>query len=728
MKKRRSRRGRRQYSSSRPDRLRIVSCLGGLCLLGWAEPLGGQTLPATLETRGALILENDGDRLIAPDGAVVRWDEIVLEVHHLLIDRSEGIIELGGPLRLSGRETLLLASELDFRQADGTVQASGLRIGRAPIFGELGSITGTLERVQVDDLLLFPHEPRPLSPNFRLRQAEYIVERGQFRGRGAVVGIGRWPVLYWPALNLEPGGLLPEGAFVAGQSSANGVEAGFRATLPVNARLAPGGEIRVLTERGLLLGPAVRYAHRQGDDWFVDGRLASGWIRDQGEPGLDRQGESIGPSRGFIDWSHQSDNREDLSLQIQLQAWSDSEVTRDFRPDLFRGNEYPASFLSATWQPGPGQLNLLTQGDPNGFHPMAERWPELTFQLRPFTPATGWLGQGYASVAVLRETAREEDPALQNTAPPPFADPRLRSERVDTGVQLEYQWTPARGLSLTPGVGGRITHYERARERSDAYTRLLGEISLVARGEITGTFAGVNAVRGIDGLRHRIHPEIAYVWIPRADQGSPFIPLVDRRPTLNRLPRYRLAERADLDAMETTHLLRFGLEQVLETRDPRLGTRSLATLEIWQDWHFTDDPGRSERLPPLQWEGTLHPFPGVDLEIFQRLDHQQALVEESHHRIRLRDRREWEAGLTHYYRQDTFSLLGVDLQRRLNERYTVFFSTLYDIEENLWPETTAGLRQALQDTWEIDYGLRWRNGNAREGRFSFTASAQLLTF
>lgn len=682
----------------------------------------------TLESPGSLILEEDGQRLEAPDGFVLQAEGVWLIGEGFWLDQRTGELILTGPLAMQWEESLFLASAIEYSSSTESLHAEGLRVGRFPIFAEIGSARGDISSVQVSELTLFPHEPRSLSPFFRLREGRYDLEPGRFSGRHATLGIGRWPLLYWPSLTIEEGGLLPSGELLAGSSSRDGISLGTRLFLPVNARVAPGGDVRAFSERGVLLGPGVRYRSRSGDDWNFAGDLQSGWINDRGDRGEDRFGQAIDAQRGYLLWSQVIDNREDLTIQSELHLLSDSEVVRDFRQDRFPGNEYPISYFSATWQPSPWQINLFSQYDPNRDHTQAERLPEIILRRQPFSPADGWLIDVYSGLAVLRERGISPDAEVAPASPLLSEPEDFRSERLEAGVSIEKNLPLVPGWVLTPGIGSRVSHYQRPLAGRDDYTRILGELSLTARGMAQGTFANENKVRGIDGLRHRLHPEVGYLWIPRAEQGQAYIPPIDRRPDLNRLPSYRLAERSDIDLLESTHLLRFGLGQYLETRDPRGGTRQLASLGLTQNWHLTDDPRREDRFAPLQLEAGLQPFPGLSWETLQRIDLAGQKIAEGTQRIAISDRDEWAWGFSHFFRDEQFSLFGIDFRRRLNERFMVLLGTQYEAREGIWPETTVGLRQTLQDTWDIDYGIRWRRGDDRSGSFSFTASAQLLNF
>jgi hypothetical protein len=136
-----------------------------------------------------------------------------------------------------------------------------------------------------------------------------------------------------------------------------------RALLPLRPGLGLGAELGLYTARGVMFGPAARYADPSPDDRWT-GTLSSGYIRDHGDRLTDLLGRPIAADRGHLSWSHRQSTTGGTTIAAQLNWWSDSEVLRDFRPRAFFPVQVPDSFVEIT-HPGPNSfLTFLTRLQP----------------------------------------------------------------------------------------------------------------------------------------------------------------------------------------------------------------------------------------------------------------------------------------------------------------------------------------------------------------------------
>ena len=145
-------------------------------------------------------------------------------------------------------------------------------------------------------------------------------------------------------------------------------------------------------------------------------------------------------------------------------------------------------------------------------------------------------------------------------------------------------------------VGGRYTEYwDTVGAASPGGTgRALGELGFDADLKTSAVFDYENPLWHIDGLRHLMTPTLSYRYIPDGDKSSAWIPAIDRSTFTNYLPIMELGDMRAVDQLQATNVLRFGLNNTLQTRDKTYGSRDLLTLNLAEDFRFQRAPGQTD--------------------------------------------------------------------------------------------------------------------------------------
>jgi len=387
---------------------------------------------------------------------------------------------------------------------------------------------------------------------------------------------------------------------------------------------------------------------------------------------------------------------------------------RDFRPNQFYPVQQPDSFLEGVYAGNNYYLDLFMRLAPNNFEIVQQRLPEIRFDLLP-VPIGGGIHERFnSSLAVL-----QEDPLLTGST--------LRSDRFDTFYAVDRPITPAEWLTITPVAGGRLTYYAKATGGRDTYTRWLGEVGADAELHASGVFDYRNELWKIDGLRHLLTPKLSYRYIPEADKGQSFIPQIDREVFATDLEPLDLGSIRNIDQLHGTNTLRFGLDNVLQTRDANYGSRDLLTFNLAADLNFSTQPAQ-QRWSDVYTELALAPAPWLRFELFQRLSPQSLNLKELNAKLELIDRDWWTLRLSNNYLQDQIEQYFLEYQRRLNEVWKGFARLRYDARAARWDELSFGLRQNLRNTWNVRYEVSWYQGNQREGSFGFNVMVDLIRF
>jgi LPS-assembly protein len=657
-------------------------------------------------------------------------------------DITTGEAELRGHPRIAYGPTLLLADELRYNQAGTLVIASGdfsitsgavrllaaagtynlatgfftltdVRAGEPPVYVTAATATGTRARMTLTNAVVTYNEPGPFAPTLSADQIIYEPGR-RIMGEHGHLGLGDYSLFALPKFDRpfdQP--LIPYFTIRVGYQHNLGAYVDFGLRVPVWPGINLGADLGEYTARGVMFGPSGSYQFKS-DGAETTGDFRSGFINDHGDRQTDLLGRPVPEGRGYFEWRHQQTIDDRLTLTGQFSWWRDSEVVRDFRPSLFYPVQQPDSFLEGVYAGNNYYLDLFTRLAPNNFEIVQQRLPEIRFDLLPVPIGGGFHERFNSSFAVL-----QEDPLLTGST--------LRSDRFDTFYAVDRPITPTEWLTITPVAGGRLTYYAKATGGRDTYTRWLGEVGADAELHASGVFDYRNELWKVDGLRHLLTPKLSYRYIPEADKGQSFIPQIDREVFSTNLEPLDLGSIRNLDQLHGTNTLRFGLDNVLQTRDANYGSRDLLNFNLAADLNFSTQPAQ-RRWSDVYTALSLTPASWLRFEFFQRLSPQHLNLKEFNTGLELLDRDWWTLRLSSNYLQDQIDQYFLEYERRLNEVWKGFVRLRYDAHTARWNEFSFGLRQNLSNTWNVHYEVSWYQGQRREGSFGLSVAVDLIRF
>lgn len=618
-----------------------------------------------------------------------------------------------GNVIITSGQRRLVADEGTYNTTTGIITARNLRVGQFPVYITGETVNGTFDELVFTNATVFFRENAQYTPSIRANRLTYT--KGKVvKAEGLAIGLLGGHVLKLPkfeqALDTEFFSYVTAHLGYRGNLGAF-VESGLR--LPVAPGIKVGADLGLYTERGVMIGPSARY-HKTDADSSVDGILRSGWIHDSGDRGTDILGDAVPAERSYVAWKHRQKNGEHFTLDGEFNYWSDSEILRDFRHRDYDNIQQPDSFLEGAYAKGDYTLSAFVRLHPNHYYPVAERLPEVRFDLVPSPLALGVYQRFNAAAAVLESDAFG-------------TQPKLNTNRLDAYYGLERPFTPTPWLTFNPVAGGRVTYYSDALGGKDDYTRTIGEIGFDARLLAAGVFDYKNEVWEIDGLRHLVAPTLSYRYAPEAAKGRAYIPPIDTRAFSTYLQPLSIADSRNIDTLAALNTARLGFNNTLQTRDKGYGSRDLATLNFAADYNFDPEPGRHS-MGDLYTEFTLSPAPWLRWETFHRIDLHSRTQQELNTGLTLIDQNWWSVRLaTHFLKQDYEEYL-LEYRQRINEVYDITALWRYDAKNERLNEQSYGVWQRLGQTWAIKYEVSFFDGPRRESSFSFAVEVQLLKF
>lgn len=651
----------------------------------------------------------------------VDYGDIRLAADEIRINPKTRVATAQGRAVLTQGPRRLLADVITYNAADGTYEMGELRMGEFPVYLAGAKASGNREKITVSDARVTIPEPGPFVPTLRADEL-FFTSSKQFHAERATVGIG--PVRPVAVRDFDQdlrSPLLSNVSLSAGYRRSLGVftEAGL--LLPVNSTVRLGAHLGLFSSRGIMIGPAGDYAGGTPEAGFR-GAFNSGFISDYGTRYTDVLDRPVPRNRGFVEWTHQQHLTDRLTLEGQLNYWRDSEVVRDFRPGDFFPVQQPDTYLESVYTAPNYLVSLFARFQPNAFHVVQQRLPELRFDLLPLALPGGFVERFEASIAVLRE-----DPLPVSPRAPDPGD-ELRSDRFDAYYALSRPIQPTAWLAFTPVVGGRVTHYASLEGERNDYTRWLGEVGFDSELRSSAVFEYKNPRWKIDGLRHLLTPRLSYRYVPDAEKGARTIPRIDRLPPLSTyLQPLGLGAVRNLDDLRGTNTLRLGLDNTLQTRDETYGSRDLVVLNVANDFRFRRAPGERD-VSEIHAELAIMPARWLEFGLYQSIRPQDFTLRELNTGITLRSGDAWTLRFANNFLRGELNDYYLEGSRRINEVFSGIVRLRYDERQRRFNEQIYGIRQKIGNTWSVDYTISLYGGDRRESRFGFNVRIDALRF
>ncbi|GAB5562114.1 MAG: hypothetical protein SynsKO_37610 [Synoicihabitans sp.] len=667
---------------------------------------------------GTATYDFDTQEMVYEDNVRAEYRGAVFLADKIRWQRQDSIAIAEGNAVLQRGDIRLLAEKITYDLAGESYQVENVRFGRDPLYFSGRKLTGSESVMDFEEATLSFGEPGFWTPTLQASRITYNPTTGSIKTSGGRLGLGKFRFLPMPAVAIPLDGPdLLEIDLDGGASNRLGLFARVAATVPIGEIWRAGADVGLFTKRGIMAGPAFGYDWDTTASNWGHGRFTSGYIRDAGDRsdlGVDVLGDAIGRDRGLVGWHHLQRISDALTLSGELNYWSDSEVQRDFRRDEFFPVQVPDSYLELNYATTNSLSGVFIRAQPNDFHNIRQRLPELTWELLPSPLGSGFIHQAQTAAVSLRR-----DPAG------PAAE--ISTERFDAYYAIQRPWVYQNWLAVTPVAGARLTHYTDNLLTGGDYTRTLGEFGVDAELRFSGTFDYQNELWGIDGLRHLITPRIAYRYIPDADEGRGQIPLIDQRVFATYLEPLGLGARRQIDDLSPTHTLRFAIDQRLQTRDTEYGSRDLAQLTVALDSRF-GQPAGARTLSDLHTAIRLSPAAFLDFDLYHRSTPGAWDMAELNTAISLHSADQWRLQFaTHYLSNDIQEFVGT-YAYRFNEVWEGYTRLHFDSRRSRFVEQTYGARQTIANRWVVGYEISFFEGSRRESDFGLALRFDALRF
>ena len=645
--------------------------------------------------------------------ALLTHDGLFLQADQIHYDQDGKRAVASGNVVANYRDFRILSSLIEYELESGRLRSGKFRLGSAPFFATGESFTGTVDRLEVDELTLFIGQPTRLSPNLTAKSAT-LVKSEQVEAQQVTLRIGSIPLLGLPRyshrLETQPFDLSAN----IGSRGNLGAYLQTEVLLPVPADGMIGASIHGYSKRGILFGPSLH--HRSGEsDPATFTTLRSGYIDDFGDRGFDILGDPIEADRYFLEFRHRSRLSERFDLKTKFNLWSDSEVLRDFALDQFWNDQQPDHFAELVYRGHEFYLSAFARFRPNDFHLATRRVPEIRFV---YLPSRVFRTSFYQRFKAAFARLERNDLRLE---------PLPRSDRIDLHYTLYRPVRINKWLHVLPRIGSRITHYTEVFGSREEFTRVLAELGLDVEIKAHATWDYTNERWGIKGLRHLLKPTIRYRYHPGAKYGNDEIIPIDVGAFSTALQPIDLGNMRDIDDLTDLNVIRFGIENLFQTRDSQYGARNLAALNLYQDLVLSAAPGE-QNWRDFYTQLRLTPAPWLRLDLINRLSPETLTIQDTRTALTVFDGDKWRLSMRTIYLRKSIDQYELSFAYKINERWDLENHTRFDARRGEFSEEIFSIKHRLAQTWQFEFQVALHMGSTREDEFDLNLRVNLLQF
>lgn len=663
--------------------------------------------------------------LTATDNATLTDKDFELRADKITFSSKENAASASGDVRFSQEKLRFLSDSLNVKMANSDFKAGYSRFGSNPLYVESKSIDYSDENFNAGTSNVYFGEPDTYALNIQVDNINYDSKTDLLELEDAVFRFGPVPFFYVPyyaQYGLERPPFIVENKM--GYNSDYGFL--FQNTVLYTGlgHVSPGVLLDYYSRRGVLAGPAANYEYNS-ENFAITGTLRSGYINDNAPDdilGFDSLGHKIDNERYFIDWNNKMRVGERFRLNSVVNYWSDEFVTRDFRESLFDEDQTPDNFAEASYYGDSYTFSTFSRFVPNSWEQAVQRLPEVRFDMaaQPIFN-TGVYQNAYASYGYFRNASND---LLYDT---------LSTDRMDAYYGLTRPIKLNSWSSFTPVIGGRLTYYGSTLNNQGSYVRMLGQIGFDAQAEIWGLWQVRSKTLGLDGIRHNLRPILKYRYIPAASQGSGEIKPIDELYYGTYPSVLDLGLMRNTDNLYATNTVRFGFENVFQTRDGSYGSREIGRFDIYQDVNFERQPYITDKnvrnyYSDLYTNVSISPTKWLTFGAYNRFNINNGTWAELDSYLRLSDTDEWSIYVGNIYLDSAISQYYLMAQYKISEKYTILGRWGYDAKLSEMTDQIYVLRMRLGYSWIIDYQISFRSGSTRENNFSFGVRLNLVTF
>ena len=578
-----------------------------------------------------------GNIATADNNVVVRYRGDVIFADHIILDRSTKTVTATGNVRIFSAGRFYRGDAITYNLDTKAMTSSSFLGEEYPKFISAQKVT------------------TPEFNHYRLTNATFTTNNREhptfhmeastieYRPNDVVVlknvllFVGEVPVAYFPVFVQSLTDSRPTYQFNIGDSGQFGAFIDNKYNWVASDKVRGSTEFDVREKRGYAGGVDVQYFPTTKSDILLKTYVAQDNLYSMNNPNVPNAASRgiltnpytydgvPGDTRYRVAYQHHLQFSPDFSSIADLNFWSDPWVTRDFFPGEYQQENQPPNFVTLDQYNPDFTIGVLVAPQVNPFFQSTERLPQVggdVKQQKIFGSDVEYTSQSsvdnlemrFADLKYFQNPQQYIYNSFPNNATQPltaysYYHPNAQygynvnqqndynAYRYDSYQEFAYPKQYFNFLSLTPRIGGRLTHYSDDNQNINdtnsngtpvynPVTRVTGDVGLKGDFKVSRTWLDAsNPNLGIDGIRHVVEPFFDAQFAP-----SPTVTPNDIRGFDNRLYSTQLqpidwTDYNSIDSIDKQAVVRFGFWNKIQTK--RDGANyDLATLQTYADADF----------------------------------------------------------------------------------------------------------------------------------------------
>lgn len=662
-----------------------------------------------------LVFDEGKKALKARGRATLKYKDHFLGADELYLFEETGLALAEGSVYINTPGFRALADTGRYDLHHKSLEASPVALGNPPFYMTAPKLHSQGNTVHLEDSTLYMGTPDPFCINLHSRYLDGVPGQ-RMVGKHNFLAIGKFPIFYIPKL------VIKDYPFEFTQEYGTGTlgthfktETAYR---PADSKLKRLGLLLDgYDTSGIFAGPTYDFASEPGGG-KLEHSLRAGHLYDRRTSrGKDFLGRNIPKSRFMSEFRGKYAAQKRFKVITKFSYWTDPEILRQTRPQLYSSNQAPDSFMEAVYLGNDYSLSAFTRVKPNSFLLVQQRLPELQFHSFP--------------KRIGKSTVYQEAKfGLGNIFEKKLTDnPTRHVYRLDGYYGLSKPIPLDTWISIVPQAGLRVIHYgscsskDPGNPQEQTSTWVGGEVGLDIELKAYNEWAYENPVWEIQRLRHICKPVFQYRMLPVRTHGNPDLASIDRTLITNHLDPLEIVDQRKVETEDSRHILRLGLNNLLQTRSGEYGSKTLSDLYVFQDLRLKPQPGK-RAWADTHLKFSFTPAYWLSFSLYDRLDPYRFNTQECNASCTIKNVNEWSFTLgSHYYKGSSLQY-SASFVYNFTSRHTALVSLSIDQHFERAPTQTYQFKTRLGHNWDLLYTIGFRKHTKLDKKESYTVVFQ----
>ena len=667
-----------------------------------------------LEAENPLEYDNEKETITASGNALLSGDGIHLSAERIIWDRKTSTVRAEGNIALGVVGYRLLAKSLTLDLQSGAFTAENVKTGLYPWIIEAEQLLASDSNYTIENATFTHENHERFSPGLLIDKAIYETNSTRLQARGIGLTIDGKTIGKFPKLTRKVSGPEPRLELLGGERQPLGWYAGLRMDTINTTSFSSEMEAISYFDRGVFLGPQFSYFKSEDDESYYHNWSATfGGIKDEGDIVRDSRNRQIDQERGYMNIFGISRFQDQWTMALDLNAFSDSEVYRDYDRDGFEQNQWYNNALEVAYEGDDLTISVATKWQANEFQSQAESIPNI---LVTYGPKSLWNKWTYETLQL--EYAERN---VRNS----LGEKGNAYSKFDFGYKTASTFGITKGLIYTPSISFRWQTFDI--DQADSHTRSFWETGNEVSFTLHADYPTESTVWKTEGLRHVMTFSVGHNHVhPLKESTISNSALIEPYLENPNLGPIELLDYLDSDNLAPYEVIRLGWEQELLSLQDGFYER-WADLQLYQD-AWVDSSSLLIPAPYFYTQARLHPARWLSLDVQAKVNTDTGELFRSAYGLSVLDGFKNEISV-HYLAYDQGNdSLQTQFMHILDESKSVSGAIRYDPKLRTFPYWSGLLTIRKPTGWEWSVYLSQRRGTARENDLSWGLGVNLFSF